>query len=60
MVVQKVRNIVGDKGLNVLINNAGIMKEKKDSLSQMNVNDMTDTFVTNTIAPVMLIKVNVS
>lgn len=59
VVVQKVRDIVGDKGLNALINNAGIMKEKKVSLSQMNVKDMTDTFVTNTVAPVMLVKVNV-
>lgn len=52
----KVKNIVGEKGLNVLINNAGISRGKKESLSEMNVKDMTDIYVTNTVAPVMMIK----
>lgn len=53
----KVQGIVREKGLNVLINNAGVMKGKKDSLSEYNVKDMMDTLTTNFIAPVMLIKV---
>ncbi|XP_034253205.1 C-factor-like [Thrips palmi] len=53
---QKVASIVGEKGLNVLINNAGIMKGKKDSLSDFNAKDMMDTLTTNYIAPVLLIK----
>lgn len=55
---QNVTNIVGDKGLNVLINNAGIKKGQKNFLSEYNVKDMTDTFTTNYIAPIMLMKVN--
>lgn len=55
----KVKDIVGDKGLNILINNAGILRGKKDSLSLMNAKDMTDTYLTNTVAPVLLTKVRV-
>lgn len=57
-IVLKVNDIVGEKGLNVLINNAGILKDRKDVFSDVNVEDMADTFLTNSIAPVMIIKVN--
>lgn len=54
---ETVKSIVGETGLNVLINNAGIMKAKKDSLSEYTAKDMMDTVTTNYIAPVLLIKV---
>ena len=47
-----VDGIVGEHGLNVLVNNAGIYIEK--GLEDVTVNDMTKSFATNTIGPLML------
>lgn len=55
-IAQKTRDLVGDRGLNVLINNAGIMRGLKNEMSQMNVKDLTDIYLTNTVAPIMLLK----
>ncbi|KAK3925619.1 C-factor [Frankliniella fusca] len=55
-VVNKTRDIVGNKGLNVLINNAGIHRGMKNSLSLVTAKDLTDVYLTNTAAPILLIK----
>ncbi|KAE8745905.1 hypothetical protein FOCC_FOCC007423 [Frankliniella occidentalis] len=39
-----------------MINNAGINRGKKDSLSLVNAQDMIDVYRTNTVAPILLIK----
>ncbi|CAL4061122.1 unnamed protein product [Meganyctiphanes norvegica] len=51
----QVKEIVGDNGLNLLINNAGIAP-KSTRINMVKWNQMTDTFVTNTVAPLMLTK----
>lgn len=55
-VVQRVEEVVKDAGLNVLFNNAGI-SPKSTRLTFVKANDLIDSLVTNTVAPVMLTKV---
>jgi len=50
----KVGAIVGDKGLNVLFNNAGILLGRLDTIETVTVDELTSQFFTNTVAPVML------
>ena len=50
--VGEVDRIVQEYGLNVLVNNAGIYVEK--GLEDVTVDDMTKSFATNTIGPLML------
>ncbi|PSN52189.1 putative oxidoreductase [Blattella germanica] len=54
-VVQEVSNIVGDEGLNCLINNAGILIQTQ-KLSNVTVDILTQHYVTNTVGPIMLTK----
>lgn len=53
---KEVESIVQDNGLNVLFNNAGI-SSKSTRLNFVKSEDLIDTFVTNTVAPIMLTKV---
>ncbi|KXJ76421.1 hypothetical protein RP20_CCG009675 [Aedes albopictus] len=53
--VQEVESIVRDNGLNVLFNNAGV-SPKSTRLNFVKSEDLIDTFVTNTVAPIMLTK----
>lgn len=54
--VQEVEAIVQDNGLNVLFNNAGV-SPKSTRLNFVKSDDLIETFVTNTVAPIMLTKV---
>lgn len=54
--VEQVDEIVKDEGLNVLLNNAGI-SPKSTRLNFTKESDLTNTFETNAVAPVMLTKV---
>lgn len=51
----QVSDLVGDHGLNLLINNAGI-SPKSTRINMVKWNQMTDTFITNTVAPLILTK----
>ncbi|XP_055632487.1 C-factor [Toxorhynchites rutilus septentrionalis] len=51
----EVNSIVGDNGLNVLFNNAGV-SPKSTRLNFVKSDDLVDTFLTNTVAPIMLTK----
>merc|ERR1719312_718838 len=53
--VKKVGNVVGDEGLNLLINNAGLLPQNRD-LQVVTPQDMRDAFETNCIAPLFLSK----
>lgn len=53
-VVQQVGNVVGDAGLNLLINNAGIMF--RDSLETVAKENMVETFEVNVVAPLLFTK----
>lgn len=55
-VIKEVENVVQDKGLNVLFNNAGIAS-KSTRLLFVKAEDFTNSFLANTIAPIMLTKV---
>ncbi|CAG2176145.1 unnamed protein product, partial [Oppiella nova] len=51
---KKVADIVGDRGLDTLINNAGIFLWKK--LDSVTAEDMIENFEVNSVAPLMLTK----
>lgn len=53
--VQTVADTVKNEGLNVLFNNAGI-SPKSTRINFVKVEDLMDTFKTNTVAPIMLTK----
>lgn len=53
----KVSHIVGEQGLNVLFNNAGILLDKDGTLEMVTPQILTEQFVANTVAPVMLTQV---
>lgn len=53
----KVSHIVGEQGLNVLYNNAGILLDKDGTLEMVTPQILTEQFVANTVAPVMLTQV---
>lgn len=53
----KVSHIVGDQGLNVLFNNAGILLDKDGTIEKVTPQILTDQFVGNTVAPVILTQV---
>jgi len=52
--VAKIKEKVGDQGLNLIINNAGIMS--KESLLKVTPQSLTDSFHVNTVAPVILVQ----
>jgi len=54
-IVQKVSDIVGEEGLNMLINNAGVLPQNRD-LQVVTPEDMREAFETNCIAPLFLSK----
>jgi len=53
--VKKVSDAVGEDGLNLLINNAGLLPANRD-LQSVTAQDMRDAFETNCIAPLFLSK----
>lgn len=55
LVLTEVADTVKDCGLNVLFNNAGVAP-RSTRLQSVNSKDLTDTLITNTIAPIMLTK----
>uniref|UniRef100_U3JXB7 C-factor n=1 Tax=Ficedula albicollis TaxID=59894 RepID=U3JXB7_FICAL len=48
----KVREHLGDSGLNLLINNAGMVRSKM--LDAETLEDMTETYMTNTVGPLLM------
>lgn len=53
----KVSHIVGEQGLNVLYNNAGILLDKDGTVEMVTPQLLTEQFVANTVAPIMLTQV---
>jgi len=45
-----------DEPLDILLNNAGVMGPKHQSLGQLDAEGMLDTFAVNTVAPLMLVQ----
>ena len=54
-VVEEVSSIVGDAGLNLLINNAGV-SPRSTRINFVNSSQMAETFAVNTISPLILTK----
>jgi len=52
-VVKRVADVVGEEGLNLLINNAGVLPQNRD-IQAVTPQDMRDAFETNCIAPLFL------
>lgn len=57
--IASIQNIVGENGLNLLINNAGV-SPKSTRVNFVKLNQMTETILTNSIAPLMFTKVKES
>jgi short-subunit dehydrogenase involved in D-alanine esterification of teichoic acids len=57
-IAKTVQSSVGDNGLNLLINNAGVTS-KVAKLSATRKNELMDNLEVNTVAPIMLTKVNI-
>lgn len=55
---KQVQSIVKDDGINVLFNSAGV-STKFTRVNMVKVEQMTENFLTNTVAPLMLTKVKV-
>lgn len=55
-IVASVRQQVGDEGLNLLINNAGVTS-KFAKISAVRPQELRDNFEINAVAPIMLTKV---
>lgn len=53
---QQVGSVVGTEGLNLLINNAGILH--RDSLQTTTTENMQNTFTTNVVGPTNITKVS--
>ncbi|GBM00310.1 hypothetical protein AVEN_32651-1 [Araneus ventricosus] len=53
---KSIEDKVGDKGLNLLINNAGVLKHQ--GFPEITEENLLFHFTTNTIGPVMVLKVN--
>ena len=52
----QVKGVIGDKGLNLLINNAGV-STKYTKLGLVKADNLLQNLTVNTIAPIMLTKV---
>jgi short-subunit dehydrogenase len=55
-VVKHVTSVVQEEGLNLLINNAGV-SPKFTRINLVKIEQMTSSFMTNVVAPLMLTKV---
>ena len=53
-----VKQHIGDDGLNVLINNAGML-EREQKITEVNPETMMESYRINAIAPAMIIKVQI-
>jgi NAD(P)-dependent dehydrogenase (short-subunit alcohol dehydrogenase family) len=56
-VVDEVERLTGGAGLNLLINNAGIMAKSNTGLTEVTKEILRDHFEVNTIAPILLTQV---
>lgn len=52
----KVHKIVGNKGLNILFHNAGIVLDKEGKLENVTEEKLTSQLLTNTVGPILLTK----
>ena len=55
--VESVHAVVGNQGLNLVVNNAGILEENQHSLMALQSSTMRNTFEVNTIGPTFLTQV---
>lgn len=52
----EIEELLGDSGIDVLVNNAGIMTDSDEAFTQLNFEDLQLTFLSNTFAPLMVAK----
>lgn len=53
---QQIESVISDTGLNLIINNAGIMF--RDSLDEVSKETMMENFEVNVVSPLLLVKVS--
>ena len=56
--INKVQSIVGNHGVNLLINNAGIFDKTIPSLTQITKDSLMSHYEVNVVAPILLTKVD--
>ena len=55
---EKIKSVVNEKGLHLLVNNAGVVNYEHSKLENVTAESLMSTFNVNTVGPAMMTKVS--